>query len=374
MKFVALIFVVCAALSIIACTSGQPTFTPVPDPTPDIEATISAGIQATRTSEESANKTAESDSSNTQISTNTSTPTLVQEPTVAVMPTPASTLSATQSPSEIPTPTARPTAIPTLTQNQTQSTTNPIPSPTETPEVVQLTAILTAPGTPASVCRDAFDFLKVESGAISEILMYEAVSRNDFLIYCRASYDYLVGGYDGITVSIDHSGNLQMSYVEPWDYDCEFILPIILKVNLVDYEKDRSDREILKVYDVEELRRTPNKLVCGGFARTSKGESNLEFRYEEDIDGEGFWGYTFVENLARQSEADELLAERFFNCLTSDQAFRELLVGTELEGLLYYYDYDTFYQVVFNIWNSQSGVTDMELRELFEQSLELCSG
>lgn len=363
-------------VAFIACNATETTPSESAVEDIDVEATISAGIQATRDAEESATSTREFEPSNTPLPTEAVVPAPEQVPTDTPTPTLAPQPTPTPAPFVEPTATVLPTTVPTHT-----------PSPTFPPPVSVISPSPTAvsqpePTTPLderewsyTVCQDIMDFAMDNAQDVSQpiaIVMIEQVPDTDHQIFCRALMKVGDTPLDGMSFYLNNTDELVMELFGIQDWSCDFLLPKILEFN-ESLVKGTTENEILKVYDVEQLRRVSDKLVCGGFARTSQGETNLEFSIEQDIDGEFFWGYTFVENLSRHSEADELLVESVFNCLTSNQEIWELLFGTELESFLYYYDYDTFSEEVFNIWNSQPGVTDVELKELFEQFLEFCS-
>ena len=56
--------------------------------------------------------------------------------------------------------------------------------------------------------------------------------------------------------------------------------------------RDVSKRQILKIYDPEEISRTTHKLTCGGQATFDTSEKEMiEFYVEEDKDGDQFIGF-----------------------------------------------------------------------------------
>ena len=333
----------------------------------DVEATISAGIQATQEAEESATSTRESEPSNPPPPTEVAMPTLKQESTDAPTPTIAPRPTPTVAPFVEPTPTARPTAIPTLTQS---------PAQTPLPPQVTVTPFNPSPQpSPASApslqsrCEDAGAFLiEVSEGDVIDLIAVETVPREGFQNFCRVLVQYASGSVDGIYIAQDNAGELDFGPLALRDWDCKFLLPRILAFNLSNIEDGRTDEEILKVYDAEELRRTSEKLACGGLARTSSGETNIEFSIESDRDGELFYGYVFVNALSRYSEEDEQLFDMFYQCTQEDQQFRQLLRESGFEGMLLYPSRDDFILAI-----TLALEADPSGRRAIESILSLCS-
>ena len=111
------------------------------------------------------------------------------------------------------------------------------------------------------------------------------------------------------------------------------------------------DGEILKVYDVQEIRRNPIKLVCGGLAKTpSQGDAIvIEYFIEEDRDGDAFFGYEFVAKLSRATSADEQLVEELFLCNQENQQFRQMLRESGGEFILDITDAEFFREIILGI-------------------------
>jgi hypothetical protein len=82
------------------------------------------------------------------------------------------------------------------------------------------------------------------------------------------------------------------------EYQCEYLVTDVIQLS-----QDQTNpfaQTILKIYDdMEVLSRTEKKLLCGGFAKGSRGDSPVEFYIEEDRDGDRFIYVEFVEELSR---------------------------------------------------------------------------
>ena len=74
------------------------------------------------------------------------------------------------------------------------------------------------------------------------------------------------------------------------------MLPEILELNEESVAEDPRRDKVLKVYDVEETKRSDDRLDCSGLAKTSQGSDNkrLDFHLEQDRDGDQFIGYRLV--------------------------------------------------------------------------------
>lgn len=76
------------------------------------------------------------------------------------------------------------------------------------------------------------------------------------------------------------------------DLQCGDVVPEIIALS---QEQDNSNPltpRILKMYDVQEVGRSDERLDCMGLARTSTGQGLIVFHMEEDRDGDKFIGYS----------------------------------------------------------------------------------
>lgn len=110
MKLTVVCLVLVSMLWAIACTDSTaqpPTATPLPEPTPDVQATVEAGVAATKEAEASSVATVEARVAATKAAEPTATPipTATPQPTATVAPT------ATPEPTATPAPTPTPTPI-----------------------------------------------------------------------------------------------------------------------------------------------------------------------------------------------------------------------------------------------------------------------
>ena len=76
---------------------------------------------------------------------------------------------------------------------------------------------------------------------------------------------------------------------------CEALLPHIIKLS--EEKDDPSGLELLRVYNVEQISKSPSKLECEGEARWNKGENSMiRFHWGRDEDGDAFYAYEPAEN------------------------------------------------------------------------------
>ena len=74
------------------------------------------------------------------------------------------------------------------------------------------------------------------------------------------------------------------------ELSCESISPHIVKLS--EETEGPFSAKILKVSEVEEVSRSETLLLCRGSAKWSRGEdSDVEFHWEKDEDGDAFIGY-----------------------------------------------------------------------------------
>ena len=119
MKFLALFLVPLGAVSLIACTAGQPP--PESSPTQDIEATVKAGLLGTQTAESSIDATIQARVAATQSIPNPTATPRPMPPRPTYTPQPTYTPWPTLTPQPTPTPRHAPALSPALTPGPIQT-------------------------------------------------------------------------------------------------------------------------------------------------------------------------------------------------------------------------------------------------------------
>ena len=76
------------------------------------------------------------------------------------------------------------------------------------------------------------------------------------------------------------------------DLQCEDVVPEIMALSQEQGNSNPLTPPILKMYDVQEVGRSDERLDCMGLARTSTGQGLIVFYMEEDRDGDRFIGYS----------------------------------------------------------------------------------
>ena len=79
-------------------------------------------------------------------------------------------------------------------------------------------------------------------------------------------------------------------------WTCEGLLSEILEINEKAVAEDPREDKVLNVYDVEETKRSGDRLDCAGLARTTQGSDNkrIDFHRARDRDGNQVLGYQLV--------------------------------------------------------------------------------
>ncbi len=93
----------------------------------------------------------------------------------------------------------------------------------------------------------------------------------------------------GIVLIVLLTGCSELSKKEISEMQCADLIP-----EIIDLSEDNDNPlapTILKIYDVEELERTSQRIDCEGDAKWSTGEWRVAFHIEEDGDGDRFIGY-----------------------------------------------------------------------------------
>ena len=110
---------------------------------------------------------------------------------------------------------------------------------------------------------------------------------------CKATVTYRDGDIAAMEIYEDASMSIGFRALALSERECDKTLThAIIEMAKDNASRDVSKRQILKIYDPEEISRTTHKLTCGGQAMFDTSEKEMiEFYVEEDKDGDRFIGF-----------------------------------------------------------------------------------
>ena len=110
---------------------------------------------------------------------------------------------------------------------------------------------------------------------------------------CKATVTYRDGDIAAMEIYEDASMSIGFRALALSERECDKTLThAIIEMAKDNASRDVSKRQILKIYDPEEISRTTHKLTCGGQAMfDTSGKEMIEFYVEEDKDGDRFIGF-----------------------------------------------------------------------------------
>ena len=304
-------------LVVIACTGGgesqsaDPTATP--EPTQDVQATVEAGITATKEAEQSIEATIAAGVE----ATKAAEPTPEPSATAYLPPTAGNTRWPENTPSPLVTGDPASTTdvsdytisacqdMMAFAVDQTQNVISDVLVIKEIPDIEFEHFCQTLvrdfredlADSNYSFCQDVLTFLiNASKDAISVIEITDLVLNDDILTGCQSLIQYSTTyAIDTIMILFNEPIMLDIYFFTIEDWNCEDFLSIILNVAREQFEKRESDLNILRVYDVDEIEWTPQRLSCGAFARTPRRELYLKFDLTNLTYGrnDGFgWSYS----------------------------------------------------------------------------------
>jgi hypothetical protein len=114
---------------------------------------------------------------------------------------------------------------------------------------------------------------------------------------CKAIITYREGDIAAMEIYEKEAMSIGLRVLAMSERECDKTLTHAIIDMMKDVDsRDVSKRQILKIYDPEEISRSTHELTCGGQAMFDTLEKEMiEFYVEEDKDGDQFIGFKEVE-------------------------------------------------------------------------------